>query len=414
MRWYEAMLRAFFLSILTMAEDLIQTEKTDAQAVEPEVAVFSPVCGEGETIMDLHCMDNATMNLQAQQAAAILYLQQAGCTGWIVKQPTDNQGALVLTAGHCGQFEVEKFWFIDNHLCGDGRNGSGRLRATTCNGTRKAQDSVFDEYAIYELGKDCHPAETVTPIMLDVGMPEEGEGIYVLSHPNWWQKQVTLEAVHDEGLHCVLRESKKEHKWGFFWRRTSTGLTYFCDTQGGNVGGPVISTRTGFAVAVHTSRGCSVLDPSTANVGSWLGNSKSIFHQFQIPFFDRGQNNAVTVFEFLAKEHLPAGAKFDVLPGKTKQQCERTCANALMCMGFKYSALKSECSITYSVDQGLNHSSNQSAAAMVDQGSPSDVIFYGRTSSALPAKAFASACSRISAAVLGVIAIASFNHRDSA
>jgi len=312
---------------------LLQNNKVVAKIVDSKKTSEGSVCGEGEEIMDVDCMDTVSMALPIKQAAATLYMA-CGCTGWIVTKPRYGQGALVLTAGHCGENEEEQFYFNYNHPCGSTDSRRRRVwgqssNAISCNGTRKARKANPDDYTIYELHTDCSSADSVTPFMLDVGMPEQGEGIYIIGHPNRRPKQISFEEVHDEGHHCVLRQNDD---------KGSKRLTYFCDTQGGNSGSPVISTRTGFAIAVHTHGGCDK-NKDSANSGSWLGNFKNVLEQFHIPCFDRRQNDIFKQFEFVPKNYCRTAVKYDELVGKTKTLCETRCVNALKCVGFNYKRL---------------------------------------------------------------------------
>ena len=223
-----------------------------SRSVEPEDPALpetQTVCGTGEEILDVDCLKPSNMPLQISQSKATL-MMGLGCTAWIVKLPTGSQGARVLTAGHCGRNDPERFYFDFNTPCG-GRD-SQASKNKLCQGRRLARESALDDYTVYELDLACKYVQGITPFLLDVGEPALDEGMYLIGHPNRRPKKISFQEVHDDGHHCEVRSL-------FMRSGNSKRVKYYCDTQGGNSGSPVISARTGYAFAIHTQDRKSVV-----------------------------------------------------------------------------------------------------------------------------------------------------------
>jgi len=272
-----------------------------------------------------------------------------------VKLPTGVEGAKVLTAGHCGRLDPETFYFDFNTPCG-GRD-SQAVRNKMCQGKQLARESALDDHTLYELDLDCPYVKGITPFLLDVGEPSLDEGMYLIGHPNRRPKKISFQEVHDDGHHCEVRS---------FAMRSgkSKRVRYYCDTQGGNSGSPVISARTGHAFAIHTHGGCWSHENS-ANSGSLLKNSIGVLQKFGIPFVDRSTTDIFKNIQFIEKTVCPM-SKTQVSLNKKLDECKTTCMNALKCVGFTHSGSGTDCIVMYEVQQG------QSDAC------PGSSVFYER------------------------------------
>lgn len=304
--------------------------------VEPADPGTQSICGHGEEILDVDCLNPANMALQISQAKATLYMS-IGCTGWIVQLPTAAHGARVLTAGHCGARDPETFTFDFNTPC----QGGSAPRSKTCRGTQLARENPLDDYTVYELETSCPHVAGITPILLDVGEPATDEGMYLMGHPNRRPKKISFQEVHDDGHHCEVR--------GFFMRSgVSKRVTYYCDTQGGNSGSPVFSARTGYAFAIHSHGGCRN-NLNSANSGSLLKNSIKVLTQFGIPFVDRSSTNIFKKIQFMERPACPGIKTKASLIKQTLEQCKTTCMNALKCVGFTIKV--PNCVVVYEADK---------------------------------------------------------------
>jgi len=338
--------------------DRIDIEEPDDSVPKDAVPGVKSICGTGEEILDVACLKPSNMALQISQSKATLYMG-LGCTGWVVQLPTASQGARVLTAGHCGRNNPETFSFEYNAACG-GQSGDTSKK---CRGRQLAREDPLDDYTLYELEQGCPYVAGITPFLLDVGEPDPDEGMYLIGHPNRRPKKISFQEVHDDGHHCEVR--------GFFGRQ-SKRVTYYCDTQGGNSGSPVISARTGYAFAIHSHGGCRTGQPMSANSGSLLKNSKSILQQFGIPFVDRSSRPDIFLnIQFTKKMACPVFQTEAKLTKKTLDECKMTCMNALKCVGFTYSSPR--CIVVYEAKQGSQ-----------TQPCPDQEAFYERVYGAAP------------------------------
>jgi len=146
---------------LTMVQRISQLDQT--RSVEPDNPAHpetESVCGVGEEILDVDCLKPSNMPMQIIQSKATL-MMGLGCTAWIVKLPTGSKGAMVLTAGHCGRNEQERFYFDFNTPCG-GRD-SQAVKNKMCQGKRLARESALDDYTVYELDLACQYVKGITP-----------------------------------------------------------------------------------------------------------------------------------------------------------------------------------------------------------------------------------------------------------
>mmetsp|Transcript_70893 Transcript_70893/g.136762 ORF Transcript_70893/g.136762 Transcript_70893/m.136762 type:complete len:479 (+) Transcript_70893:33-1469(+) len=321
--------------------------------VEPEDPVpgKQSICGAGEEILDVDCLKPSNMALQISQSKATL-MMGLGCTAWIVKLPTGSQGARVLTAGHCGRNDPETFYFDYNTPCG--RKDSHAVRGARCQGSRLAREETDDDYTLYELDPACQHVAGITPFLLDVGEPQRDEGMYLIGHPNRRPKKISFQEVHDDGHHCEVRS--------FFMRSSrSKRVRYYCDTQGGNSGSPVISSRTGYAFAIHSHGGCN-RGQTSANSGSLLKNSVGVLRQFGIPFVDRSTTDILQQIHFTKKTVCPVSETQISLRDKKLDECRTTCMNALKCVGFAHSGSGTDCTVVYEVRQGQSKACPGSSA----------------------------------------------------
>lgn len=241
----------------------------------------SSVCGAGEEIQSTNCLGDSLVASQAK-ATARMMMSGSCCTAWLVKGPTATTGAMMLTTGHCAESATADFQFLYKGDCGDSENTVlANSRKQSCQGTKRNAEVSMDQQGIYELVTDCPIAATITPIVLDVGRPDIGEGMYIIGHPNCRPQLLSHEEPHDEGSHCEVREFSN-------WGAGNERIKYYCDTQGGNSGSPVFSARTGMAFAIHSHGGCSG-NKNSKNWGGLLENPGNVaaFKKYGIPYVNR-------------------------------------------------------------------------------------------------------------------------------
>merc|ERR1740123_806763 len=283
-------------------------------------------------------MKPSNLALQIEQSKATL-LMGLGCTGWLVKQPSGGKGAIILTAGHCGQRDRERFYFeYQNKPCGS-RSAS---RSKLCSGKRLDREASLDDYTVYEIPASCQYLQGIKPILLDVGTPPVGEGMYLIGHPRAGPKVLAHMEVHDKGHHCENRNT-------FLRSGKSVRARYYCDTEGGNSGSPVFSARTGYAYAIHTHGGCGG-SRSSSNSGSLLKNMIHILKKHQVPYKDRAKDNLFMNIQMIDKPLCPTCKTCAHVNWAGLQDCKTRCFNALKCVGISKSG--SKCKVYYEVTPG--------------------------------------------------------------
>jgi len=315
-----------FLTADVQDESLIE-DKDDVEVEDEENAI----CGQGEEIISTDCLG---ASLVKKQARATAKMTMGGCcTAWLVKGKTGSTtGALMLTTGHCSTAQTAEFQFDYYTHCGATKQNHG----AKCQGTKRNAEITKDEQGIYELDLNCAIADTIDPILLDVGVPPQGEGMYIIGHPNCRPSLLSHEEVHDKGDHCKVTNT--------FLMRASQRISYMCDTQGGNSGSPVFSARTGHAFAIHSHGGCHA--GGGANSGGLLANTgvKAAFDQFGIPYVDRAKTS-IFAYDSFSPDQCRNSSQNHVLAGKTVQECKDLCINSLTCVGVEHS--NTSCKINY-------------------------------------------------------------------
>jgi len=306
-------------------ENLIE-DKEGVEVEDGEIAI----CGQGEEIISTDCLGDSLVKKQARATAKMT--MGGCCTAWLVKGKTANTGALMLTTGHCATSQTADFQFDYYTKCNDTAKNHG----PKCRGTKRNAETSKDEQGIYELALACKVADTIDPILLDVGVPPQGEGMYVIGHPNCRPSLLSHEEVHDKGDHCKVTST--------FNRRGSRRISYVCDTQGGNSGSPVFSARTGYAFAIHSHGGCHA--GGGANSGGLLANTgvKAAFDLFGIPYVDRAKTN-IFAYDSFSPHQCRTSPENHVLAGKNLQECKDLCINSLTCVGVEHSS--TSCKINY-------------------------------------------------------------------
>jgi hypothetical protein len=328
-------------------EKEMREEEHDGLSVEPppftiidesidafEDQSSSSVCGDGEEIISTNCLGADSM--VKSQARAVAQMKPIGCTAWLVKASTSNQGALMLSTGHCGSDSTATFRFdYIKDACGNS------VQEVQCKGTRLSVEANKDEHAIYELEKSCSTVDARTPILLDIGRPDIGEGMYIIGHPNWRPQLLSHQEVHDTGHHCEVRSISK-------WGTGSDRVSYYCDTQGGNSGSPVFSARTGYAFAIHSHGGCSG-NKFSKNWGGLLENPGNVaaLNKYGIPYVNRKTANIFKYETFQKEASCFDHAGSVTLAQKTFDECKKLCVNSLTCVSIGYSPSSKKCEVNY-------------------------------------------------------------------
>lgn len=167
------------------------------------------------------------------------------CTAWRIG--ANNR---MLTNQHCiaSQRDVSntEVWFnYQCEVCG----GSKSVPVTKVYGDQfLATDDKLD-FSLFTVD-DFEAIQPFGYLEFDDRRPDAGEEIYIPQHPGGNAKQIAMTSDVDRGANCKVDDPNFE---GY---GPGTDVSYFCDTEGGSSGSPVLSRRTHKVVALHHFGGC--------------------------------------------------------------------------------------------------------------------------------------------------------------
>lgn len=161
--------------------------------------------GAGNRLLTNHHCLNSTA--QAQRTEVWFNYQCAECDGWAVFRPTKVRGAQVL-----------------------------------------ATDRVLD-YTLFTV-EDFAAVEQFGYLELDPRAVKAGEELYVPQHPRGMPTRVAIDSDQDAAGRCAVSQPRVD---GY---GPLTDFSYYCDTDGGSSGSPVLSRESHRVIALHHFGGC--------------------------------------------------------------------------------------------------------------------------------------------------------------
>ncbi len=165
------------------------------------------------------------------------------CTAWRVG--ADNR---MFTNNHCmasaSAVAASEVWFnYQLASCG----GSAATPTKVTGDQMLATNSTLD-YTLFTV-KNFSSITGFGYLGLDVRQPVLNEGIFIAGHPGGRQKELSVVSDRDGGQ-CRVN-SPNSNGGG-----TNTDAGYYCDTEGGSSGSPVIARSSLKAIALHHLGGC--------------------------------------------------------------------------------------------------------------------------------------------------------------
>jgi hypothetical protein len=151
-----------------------------------------------------HCLESSR---QAQRTEVWFNYQCLECGGWAVFRPTKVRGAEVLDT-----------------------------------------DRTLD-YTLFSVDKFA-AVERFGYLELDPEPTTAGVEVYIPQHPRGLPGRVALGSDTDRGGSCAIVDTRA-HGYGWY-----TDATYYCDTDGGSSGSPVLSRSSHRVIALHHFGGC--------------------------------------------------------------------------------------------------------------------------------------------------------------
>ena len=242
------------LSKLGVGIDKVARGKTaDERAAAVSAAGFAPagpgreesVCG-GNQAIDAICYRSAdpVAYTRSKAIARLLINGTELCTGWRV-----GAGNRMITNNHCFDTSADAYetevWF--NYQCAT-CGGYKVFRATKVWGDRVlATDRTYD--ATVFTVENFRAIQKFGYLLLDARRPARAEELYVPQHPAG--EPTMIAGVKGERAgNCSVVDNAYD---GY---AKDSDVSYYCDTEGGSSGSPVISRASNRVVALHHFGGC--------------------------------------------------------------------------------------------------------------------------------------------------------------
>lgn len=214
---------------------------------EPEL-----ICGVDDT-EEAKCVQSREPGIydQARAVARLLINGVSACTGWLI-----GSSGHLMTNWHCIG-SVTEAANTDYELMAEGPTCETDCTSWgACPGTVVATSATFIktnsdlDYTLLQL--PTNPTATYGYLSLRESGPELDERIYIAGHPAVWGKRIHDRSTSDTSGHCTVNSLTAFPCIG----GTHTEVGYYCDTQGGSSGSPVLGYDDHLVVALHHCGGC--------------------------------------------------------------------------------------------------------------------------------------------------------------
>ncbi|HEX4952069.1 MAG TPA: trypsin-like peptidase domain-containing protein [Thermoanaerobaculia bacterium] len=189
---------------------------------------------------------------RARAVARLLINGTGFCTGWLV-----GSAGHLLTNQHCigSQSDASNtnFEFMAEGACGTNCSSQGSCPGTVVATSSTLVRSSFNlDYALVQL--PTNPTATYGFLQLRNGSAVVNERIYIPGHPGGGGKRIALASTHssDASGFCEVFSLNEPGCDG----RPGPDVGYFCDTEGGSSGSPVLATADQGVVALHHCANC--------------------------------------------------------------------------------------------------------------------------------------------------------------
>jgi hypothetical protein len=204
------------------------------------------VCGTDDK-QDAVCYKTSNpVAYQRSKAVARLLINGVElCTTWRVG-PNNR----MFTNNHCvsSQYQVSRseVWF--NYECA-ACGGFAVLPTTKVRGDQLlANDSTLD-YALFTV-KNFDTVTKFGYLLLDLNKASAGQEVYIPQHPRGRPTMISMRDPGERWGNCAVADPQYD---GYGAR---TDVSYYCDTEGGSSGSPVLSRANNTVIALHHFGGC--------------------------------------------------------------------------------------------------------------------------------------------------------------
>ena len=215
------------------------------------------ICGTDDKL-DAKCFETSHPEVYEKSKATVRIMMDgdALCTGWLVS--CENH---LITNNHCswdGDFDSQakldrmEFQFMyQRPACG---SGTATVEYSFMSGTFLEND-VYVDYTLIKAPAGEDPVADYGYINIDNRLADIDEQMFIVNHPGGVPKQISLYSTHAEdqsGLCEVYTVTADPCITG----ATVDEVGYYCDTEGGSSGSPVLSLGTLKAIALHHCANC--------------------------------------------------------------------------------------------------------------------------------------------------------------
>jgi lysyl endopeptidase len=223
----------------------------DAARAPKSIAVHNgreeSICGTSDDKRDAVCYKSSDpVAYQRSKAVARLLINGVElCTAW--RAGPNNR---MFTNNHCissqGDVSRSEIWF--NYECAR-CGGFAVLPTTKVWGDRLlAHDSTLD-YALFTV-RNFSAISDFGFLWLDLSKVSAGQEVYIPQHPRGLPTMISKRDPGERWGNCAVADPQYD---GY---AAHTDVSYYCDTEGGSSGSPVLSRATNQVVALHHFGGC--------------------------------------------------------------------------------------------------------------------------------------------------------------
>ena len=232
------------------------------------------VCGTDER-RDAVCFANSnpTEYDRSRPVARLLMAGSGLCTGWRVGASNH-----MFTNNHCFADQATltntEVWFnYQNTACGGSTQGTV-VKVT--GGTLLKTDATLD-YSLFTIN-DFTKVASFGYLGLDVSVPVLGSKIFIAQHGAGKPKQLALTSDRNGGGACQIDNADAAGN------AAGTDVAYYCDTEGGSSGSPVIAGANKNVIALHHFGGCTNQGVKMSKIWPQVAS----FFNNQVPVGDNG------------------------------------------------------------------------------------------------------------------------------
>jgi hypothetical protein len=219
-------------------------------------ALTETICGRDNKENAMCYASSFPTEYNKSRAVARLLINGSGlCTGFLV-----SESGHLLTNRHCIDSASDAlntdYEFMSEAPTCDSPNSQLAHKGTIYSGATLIRTSSSLDYALVQINNG-NPASLFGYLELDDQLASVGGQIYIPQHPYGWAKQLAIYSslvVDEIDGFCHIN---KRGSFGSCSSGSNIDLFYYCDTEGGSSGSPIISRATNKVVGLHKCGGCS-------------------------------------------------------------------------------------------------------------------------------------------------------------